>query len=236
MVKAVRVVTWNIFGAVGSRLDEVGHALAALDADIVALQEIEARKKERRPLQRLQEITGLTPVAGAADFTDDGGWYGNALLSRRPLIAQDILDLSVEGRERRSALYAQLEARGLGGHLSVLVVHLGLRRFERARQAARLAEHLQEAPPGPLLLLGDLNEWRPVGTLAPLFRYLSFSPRMATFPSRVPLLPLDRVGTRQLRMRDFFVARPDRASRLSDHLPVVAELENIRAPRPRTGT
>ena len=51
------------------------------------------------------------------------------------------------------------------------------------------------------------------------------SRRALTFPSRVPVFALDRVYMRGLHCVSTFVPRGTMWSRMSDHLPLVAELE-----------
>ena len=46
-----------------------------------------------------------------------------------------------------------------------------------------------------------------------------------TFPSRVPVFSLDRIYTRGFECRALLVPRGPAWSRMSDHLPLVAELE-----------
>jgi endonuclease/exonuclease/phosphatase family metal-dependent hydrolase len=46
-----------------------------------------------------------------------------------------------------------------------------------------------------------------------------------TFPSRVPLFSLDRIYTRGFRCTSTFVPRGPAWARMSDHLPLVADLE-----------
>ena len=82
-------------------------------------------------------------------------------------------------------------------------------------------------------MAGDFNDWgeqldapmradraceraTATGASAPL-RY--------TFPSRVPVFALDRIYTRGLRCTSTFVPRGAAWARMSDHLPLVAELE-----------
>ena len=48
---------------------------------------------------------------------------------------------------------------------------------------------------------------------------------MNTFPSRVPVFSLDRIYTRGLRCVSTSVPRGAAWARMSDHLPLVAELE-----------
>jgi len=114
------------------------------------------------------------------------------------------------------------------------VAHFGLASAGRLRQVQRLAEFIAaEVPAGePLLVAGDFNDWtekldepmRQAGLArarAPDERPL----QAMTFPSRVPIFAHDRVYTRGLRCCSTMVPRGSAWARMSDHLPLVAELE-----------
>ena len=114
-----------------------------LDADVVGLQEVDAKPHREAGLDQvvyLAEATGLTGIAGPT-LTRHYGQYGNALLTRLPVRGATLIDLSVARWEPRGAIDAEVDAHGLRCRL--LVTHLGLRRAERAQQLA----HLIAAPP-----------------------------------------------------------------------------------------
>jgi endonuclease/exonuclease/phosphatase family metal-dependent hydrolase len=95
----------------------------------------------------------------------------------------------------------------------------------RRRDLDKLAE-LRE----PLVLAGDFNDFPPgpvSRTLANRLRDVGAGiPGARTFPSRRPLLRLDRVYTsRALAVRQVFVARTPLVRLASDHLPLVVDLE-----------
>jgi endonuclease/exonuclease/phosphatase family metal-dependent hydrolase len=100
------------------------------------------------------------------------------------------------------------------------------------RQIERLAAFIaDEVPPGaPLLVAGDFNDWGerldgPMGT-AGLRRARAGSERaQRTFPSSVPLFALDRVYTRGLACLSATVPRSSGWARMSDHLPLLVELQ-----------
>ena len=48
--------------------------------------------------------------------------------------------------------------------------------------------------------------------------------RLNTFPSRIPMFSMDRIYTRGLRCQGSEVPRGTTWARMSDHLPLVAEL------------
>jgi endonuclease/exonuclease/phosphatase family metal-dependent hydrolase len=83
-----------------------------------------------------------------------------------------------------------------------------------------------------LVVAGDFNDWserldEPMRAIG-LTRAHGPGQRAAqrlTFPSRVPLFSLDRIYTRALHCTSIFVPRGPAWARMSDHLPLVAELE-----------
>lgn len=222
----VSAVSWNVHRCVGldGRQDaaRVAGLLRQLDSDLIGLQELDVRfspGNEVDQLALLAEATGSQALS-LPTLRSPRGSYGNALLTRHPVLAVRELDLSLPGREPRAALAARLDVRGRP--LRVVVTHLGLSRGERAFQARRLVELLREEA-APTLLLGDLNTWAPgEPALRLLAACLGRAPAPATFPSRFPLLALDRVwAARPLRVRSEVVRSPT-ARVASDHLPIRA--------------
>ncbi len=72
--------------------------------------------------------------------------------------------------------------------------------------------------------MGDLNEWRRSGPVSRGLREALICGRsVASFPSRYPLLPLDRMCSRSLRLAAEPRRHVSRTSRIaSDHLPITA--------------
>jgi endonuclease/exonuclease/phosphatase family metal-dependent hydrolase len=221
------VATYNVHGCVGADgrddPERTLSVLRTLDADVIALQELRWRPSEAR--HRLDEFAArmdYAPLAGPTLLRPDGH-YGNALLTRLPLLAQQRVDLSVDGREPRGALAALLQT--AGGPVTVIATHLGLSPTERRRQMRRLLALVRRSPK-PVVLLGDLNEWflwgRPLRWLR---RHFGRTPSPATWPARRPLFALDRIWVEPARLLErveVFCAPPARAA--SDHLPLRATL------------
>jgi len=221
----LRLASYNIHGAVGRDgrrdLGRIIGVLEELDADLVALQEVDSRHGEFDMLAELAQRTGLTPVAGPT-LVHHRGDYGNAILTRAPILAVRLIDLSVEGREPRGAIDADL--RMAGGPLRVVATHLGLRPVERRYQVQRLLAALKDAERPVTVLMGDLNEWFLWGQPSRwLHAYFEATPTPATFPARFPIVALDRVWVRPNRLLRSIGAHASPLARAaSDHLPVTA--------------
>lgn len=195
-----------------------------LDADIVALQEVESHHGDLEVLELLAEHTGMRPLAGPT-MLRPVGHFGNALLTRVPVLELRRLDLSVSAREPRGALDATLDVRGRP--LRVIATHLGLRPAERRRQIQVLLSALDPGIPGETVLMGDLNEWFMWGRpLRRLHAHFGETPAPRTFPAHRPLFALDRIWVKPLRcLRRIAVHDSPLAREASDHLPLLAELD-----------
>jgi endonuclease/exonuclease/phosphatase family metal-dependent hydrolase len=233
---SVRVVTYNIHACVGvdRRYDpaRIAAVLREIDADIACLQEVDARRGTGLHTDQaayLAEATGRRVVLGAGT-SGHRGRFANAILTRFPVVAARAIDLAVSDYEPRAALDADLMA---GDRvLRVLATHFGLHAAERRLQANRLIAALDE-PSTPsrraahaVLLVGDLNEWRGrSGGIRALDRCLGPSAAPRTFPSWMPVLPLDRIyADGPAVLHDVHVYRSPLARLASDHLPLVASL------------
>lgn len=233
---AVKIVTYNIHGCVG--LDRryeparIAAVLREIDADIACLQEVDARGGGLYAEQAAYfgEATGLRAILGGAAGGERRGRFANAILTRYPPLAARAVDLAVGGYEPRGAVDVDLM---IGERvLRVMATHFGLHVAERRLQANRLVAALgapgapDAAAPHAVLLVGDLNEWRGrSGGIRALDRCLGPSAAPRTFPSWMPVLPLDRIyAFGPAILRDVRVYRSPLARVASDHLPLVAKL------------
>ena len=230
------VASYNVHKAVGTdmRRDPARTiaVIAELGADIVALQEVDRRFGARRgvlDLDALREATGLSPLElpsrlGALAH----GWHGNLLLLRDAEV-EDARAVTLPGLEPRGAIVADL--RVAGQPLRVIAAHLGLLRRSRLSQARFLADEVAGSDGRPTILMGDLNEWRRGETcsLMPLRERLGAhrraEPATASFPARMPLLPLDRIiGCNRAEVSDIAPHVSTLSRVASDHLPLGARL------------
>lgn len=225
---AVRVMTWNIHGALGRNpgfdLDRVVALIRRHRPDIVALQEVDSRRPRQGtagdPFAALREAVGGHGVEARTITTADGD-YGQVLVSRWPVGDVEIRDLSYPEREPRRAIRADVATPQ--GPLRVIATHLGLSLRERRRQVSGLLGLLGDLRV-PTVAMGDFNDWLWVGSVRHrLRRVLPACTTERTFPAACPLLGLDRIF---LWPPNALVAsHTDRAARaLSDHLPVIGDI------------
>lgn len=244
-----RLITYNIHRAIGLdrrfRLDRIVDILAEHDVDIVLLQEVDEgvpRSRRMNLAKALAEELGYPYYALGHNVSLRKGRYGNATLSRYPIIRERNIDLTVADRKRRGCQHTTIEL-GSGPdtthHLEVFNLHLGLNARERQRQAGILARSrevvgLESAT--PCLLGGDFNDWRSLlraffvegmGFRCATDRDTDTGPAaIRTYPSFSPRGALDRIYYRGgLRLVSARRCRHQSARIASDHLPVIATFE-----------
>ncbi|HEY8426939.1 MAG TPA: endonuclease/exonuclease/phosphatase family protein, partial [Sandaracinaceae bacterium] len=129
----LRLVTWNVRHGLGFdrrvSLDRVLRVLAPLDADLIALQELDVGRARTGHVD--QPAWLAERLAMRAVFAETCPGYGHALLSRRALSRSELVPLpSGRASEPRMAIDATLE-----GGPRVIATHFGLIPHERSAQA-----------------------------------------------------------------------------------------------------
>ena len=231
----LRVATYNVHACVGRDgrydPDRVATVIGELDADVVALQEFtypaSVALETRTPvvlttLDRYECALGPTRQRTRQTATE---CFGNALLTRHPIVEVHRIDLSMERREPRGALAATIDVGG--ARLHVLATHLGLRVHERRFQVRQILDYLDSVRDAPAVVFGDFNDWLPGRSAAHVLDHrLGRPPRPATFPVAWPVVALDRIWVQPRRaLRKISVHATPTARQASDHLPVVAEID-----------
>ena len=201
-----------------------GFVISELDSDVIALQEVLRPDDEECPLSAIADALGMH-LTFAVTRQHRRGQLGNAILSRFPMTAVSVIDISFSRLERRGALAVQFN--GAVSDLVVVATHLSLVDRTRQRQVKSLLQHPQ-LQSGPSVLLGDMNAWRECKATQELNDALERHHNRdwpTTFPAPAPVLALDRVYANCAKILTV-EAHDTRASRrASDHLPIVASLE-----------
>ncbi len=229
---SIVVASYNIHRGIGldrrRDLDRIAEVLREVDPDAVGLQEVVRGNGIDHADQAayLAGTLGMRLVMGETRAFG-AGTYGNAVLTRIPVLGFERFDLSHPAREPRGCLRVDLAVNGSAVHL--FNCHFGLAFRERRYQLYLLSRLIQSARlDGPRIVMGDFNEWHR-GPVTRRFRHEFASPmRRArrTHPSVLPLFALDRIyWDAELEGEECRVHRSRRARIASDHLPVVARLQ-----------
>ncbi|MDQ6622186.1 MAG: endonuclease/exonuclease/phosphatase family protein, partial [Verrucomicrobiota bacterium] len=202
----LRVATYNVHGCVGTdgqRSEKrIAEVIASLSADVVGLQELDANRPRSGGVDQAaliaQALGWQHLFAPALRHGDE--LYGNAILSRAPIVLKQVIDLPGTGswycRETRVAIWAELET--ALGRVDIINTHFGLGRAERFLQAQLLAGTVPADR--PLVLLGDFNS--PARRRTHRFLAQSLTDVSAalgqphahrTYPTRFPLVAVDHI-------------------------------------------
>ena len=246
-VGAIRLMTWNVHKGIGG-VDRryapwrIAAVIRHHDPDIAILQEVAdgiPRSHRDRQTELWGAVLGYPYRVFFPEVRLRVGQWGNAILSRYPIIRSSHINLSFPLKKRRGALCAEVDIRQKTGRhlLNIVNVHLGLSGVERLWQVKRILESAPLAYLGHnsrVILAGDTNDWsgklaRPRG----LLRQAGFasahgihkgSPK--TFPAWYPVAGLDRfyfsgpIICRSAYRSGFSLARG-----ASDHLPLVVDID-----------
>lgn len=258
-MRRCRLVTFNIAHARGlglhqgltresrirANLLKIAHLITRLDADVVALQEIDQHSRWNGSfdhLAYLRDHTGLPHAEFGLNNRRGGRYplnYGNAVLSRWPIVHTETVTFGPKQIGEKGFLFAEIEL-APGRRLPLLNVHLHHRsRPQRLRQVVRLMDflgvqhhHRSRYWTGWPVVCGDFNNaahW-PDATATLLgfleergnYTLLPKGRRAATFPSHWPSTAIDFIYLpEECRLVRSEVVR----SYLSDHRPVLAEFE-----------
>ncbi|MEM8549817.1 MAG: endonuclease/exonuclease/phosphatase family protein [Verrucomicrobiota bacterium] len=248
----IRLLTFNIAHGRGLSLYQGFHSergirknLAAIarllrdsGADIVALQEVDERSHWNKALnlaRLIQEEAGYAHAELGVNNRRDGAKplaYGNAILSRFPVHYWDNQPFGEATLGEKGFLYAEVE---LGGQaLPVINLHLDFSsRKRRILQVERVVAYLRERTGSSLapIICGDFNSRsKPVNdavqhlfhTILDYGDYTIYPAGQRTFPAHWPRKGIDFVFVPRLyTVCEHRVLK----SYLSDHLPVLVELE-----------
>jgi endonuclease/exonuclease/phosphatase family metal-dependent hydrolase len=203
--------------------ERIAAVLREIDADVVALQEVPLGGRGAHDVASALRDAGLGALAEGPTVDTAHRRYGNAVLSRWPIMAVRTVDLSFGSREPRGALDADLICHDQP--LRIVATHLGLSPAERRHQIRRLLE-VFDTVRMPVLLMGDISEWFVWGRpLRWLVSHFQAAPAPATFPSGWPVFALDRIWVRpRQRLLRVHVHASALARVASDHLPLVARI------------
>ena len=222
-----------------STIYQLRQKMRSQDPDLLFLQELQQEHRGR--IRRFSQwpLTELTHFF-SEDFWRDwhygknveyrDGHHGNAILSKHPQQKGKNYDISAYRFERRGLLHSVTKLAGIDTPIHCFCVHLALFERGRERQLEAILSHIEGLTQnGPTIVAGDFNDWRnrvsnpmKAAGFDEVFEVLTGSPAK-TFPSIKPLLAMDRIYVRGLKIHSAQILYE--WLKLSDHLGITAELE-----------
>src|SRR5262245_35010896 len=216
----------------------VADVISEMSVDIVALQELDLRRRRSAGVDQTKMIAEQLGWYGYFHpaMRRDGEHYGNAILSRYKLNVRRAIELPgippFFCRENRAAIEVEIETDL--GKIRIINTHLGLgwrERFVQAQLFTTAEWRASIALDTPLILLGDFNSLRGSRPYRTLNRHLRDVRELIqkkgirTFPTRFPALGIDHIFVNEaVQPLSLTVHRSSLARIASDHFPLVAEL------------
>jgi len=244
----LRIMTYNIHRAIGvDRRFRPGRIFEVIEhhrPDVLLLQEVDDGAPRSRELDLARELASFMEYPHYAvghNVKLRRGRYGNATLSRYPIVRERNIDLTVDQRKRRGCQHTSLSIEGPGQRtrlFEVFNLHLGLSAWERAQQVGRLVRSREFSTMDQSLAClvgGDFNDWRSL--LHPIFTEIlgfgcatqtrpDYRGAMRTYPSFSPSGGLDKLYYRgPIRAIQARTCRLRVSKVASDHLPVIADFK-----------
>ena len=193
--------------------------------DLVNVNEVRNRSADvgrANQAQQLGDLLGMSWRFGKS-IPFMGGMYGNAMLSRYPVLSSEVVHIPDIGPqfEHRTVFKNVLDIQGQT--LTLLGSHFGLSAAEQ-ENGVKTVLSLAEKIDGPIVLMGDLNTRPDDPVLAPLYEVFTdcFGGAVTphTYPAISPEIKIDYIMVRGLTVLNALSI----SSLNSDHLPLFAML------------
>lgn len=230
----LKVMTYNLrFGELAS-LEQIASHIKSFNPDFVALEEVDVNTtRDRAPKQNGKDListlayeTGLFGSYGKT-INYAGGYYGIGILSKYPVIdLKKILLPNPENKEPRALLVGTFEV----GKDTIMfaTTHLDVNSAAtREKQAEFIQNYLKDSK-YPVILGGDFNAKPSEIAIKDIFdkKWFNATNTDLTFPAWKPTIKIDYIFC--LPKNDWKIIRTQAVqSCLSDHLPVVSEIQYI---------
>lgn len=216
----LRVATFNVHHCRGLDgvldVERVARVLRSLDADLIALQELDRGMSRSDGIDQPSELSRRlgTEVLFFPTLRTGTGEYGIGLASLPAVQEPSFVPLPQLGDEEpRGAITARWQG------LEVICTHLSTHARSRRIQTSALAA-IATGVEGSVLVMGDLNQaQRSLGPLTSRGFRGGFGHR--TLPKAALRRQIDHILVRGARLKRSWTVHTD----ASDHLPLVAEIE-----------
>lgn len=231
----LRVMTYNLRLGELATLEELAAQIKAFNPDFVALQEVDIHTQRKlSPHQNGKDFistlayhTGMFGVYGKT-IPYHGGYEGIGLLSKYPYININKVNLpNPQNVEPRVFLEGRFE---VGNDTLVFAAtHLDVKSIDtRNLQATYITDYFKNSK-YPVILGGDFNARDYTYTITDIMDkyWLNATNNDKSFPAWKPIIKLDYIFARPVN--SWKVVRTQTVqSSLSDHLPIITELQYIK--------
>ena len=234
----LQIMSYNIHKGFDTRkkdfvLDEIKKSIDQVSADIVFLQEVVGSSGMGSHESQFEFIADKVwdHHSYGKNAVSSSGHHGNAILSKFPFIFTKNVDLSVNRVEKRGMIHAIIKIPECDTEVHLLCTHLNLLERDRKKQVEIIKKYINEHIPPycHLIMAGDFNDWRNIVTddfCKNLGLKESFTEANGdcarTFPSKFPLLRLDRIYFKNLGFIDARRCYGEPWDKLSDHLALLS--------------
>ncbi len=220
-MKKLKILSYNLHkGFKAGNFDFVLHemkvAIHRVSADIVFLQEVIGDHKtfskkyvnwpDPAQFEYLADQEWPHYAYGKNAIYEEGH-HGNAILSKYPFIYSENIDVSTNKFEKRGLLHGIIELPGQE-RLHLFCVHLDLLERGRKKQVKLIIERIKDVVKTKerIILAGDFNDWSfevfhslsKFGLSEAFHEIKGKCPK--TFPSFYPLLSLDRIFIKNMKI------------------------------------
>jgi endonuclease/exonuclease/phosphatase family metal-dependent hydrolase len=240
----VRVLCYNIHGGVGvdEQLDlgRIANVIIQSNADLVALQEVDRGMERSNRIDMpavLGALTGMYHAFGRAHY-DQGGEFGNAVLSRFPIECHRVYLLPRRSLNTYQRALLEVKVSVDGQPLAFYTTHFHHKVAEPQDRldAVPVVRCVLSRLGHPAILAGDLNAEPHKEEILRMMGFLSDSFQTNpggdfTVPVDVPEKRIDYIlhnSDSRLSYVDnsyLVIRQPNPANEPSDHLPIYAEYE-----------
>ncbi|WP_293961123.1 endonuclease/exonuclease/phosphatase family protein [uncultured Fusobacterium sp.] len=245
------VASYNIAAGRVSSPEELGKAIKAMNADFVALAEVDRnteRSGHKDQLDIIAKEAQMYPIFGKAiDF--EGGEFGPALLSKYPVIKSQNFLLPVPGDGRQHVLIvAEVQVPNFSEPVLFMAAHLDYKedatvRMKQVQEINAVAiASIKTVFPGiesrVKILAGDFNEVNGTDVMNEIYRYwdpvLDENADNRTWPAINPALAIDHILTykgQKWEVKDVIIPNENPVwnninwPTVSDHVPVIAKIK-----------
>lgn len=228
-------------------LKEVKEFIKYSKADVVCLQEVVGKNEKYKDIGLIDAqfeylADELWPhYSYGHNAVYDHGHHGNLILSKFPIESFENIDLSTNRFEKRGLLVCKIILPELKktphNFFYVACSHLNLLHTGRLIQYKRIKNHIQmiNKNDAPVVIAGDFNDWNQ--KCAHVFEQelemkdvhkATHGFFAKTFPAAYPMLCLDRIYVKNLKINDVQILEPTSHTvleNLSDHLALFCEVE-----------